>query len=352
MRDLLKSETEKLARSWMHHEPGWLAQYLVAGVEDPRLNLQSILSRHFLVRAFCGEYFSNLMTQEYRFAAAMNWLLGLANRSGDQEELSAVLYALERGADNAEGLEIPLFMVQLFAELPLTAHGLAVPNYLDQFLSQAGPADHRPGRVEASLNTFQTLWHLALSPATFNPPALRSEPAPARPISLVEPACGSANDYRFIHAYGIARWLQYAGFDLCAKNVQNALGLFPGVRFEVGNVFEIRAPDKAFDLCLVQDLLEHLSLEGMQAAVREICRVTRRGLCVGFFQMDEIRDHVARPVDDYHWNLLSMTKMRELFAQQGFAAQVIHISTFLHQQVGCDQTHNPNAYTFLLRAQP
>jgi hypothetical protein len=44
-----------------------------------------------------------------------------------------------------------------------------------------------------------------------------------------------------------------------------------------------------------------------------------------------------------------MTKMRELFTQHGFVAQVIHIGTFLEQQVRCEDTYNPNAYTFLLR---
>ena len=143
--------------------------------------------------------------------------------------------------------------------------------------------------------------------------------------------------------------MRYTGFDLCAKNVENARALFPNASFAVGNVFEIAAPDKAYDLCLVHDLFEHLSLEGMQAAVKEVCRVTRQGLCIGFFNMDEVRDHQVRPVDDYHWNLMSMARTRELFAACGFAAQVVHIGTFLRQHIGCEQTHNPNAYTFLLR---
>ena len=108
-------------------------------------------------------------------------------------------------------------------------------------------------------------------------------------------------------------------------------------------------PDKAFDLCFVHDLFEHLSLEGLQAAVEEVCRVTRQGICVGFFNMDEIPDHQVHPVDDYHWNRLSMRRMRDLFAACGFGASVVHIGAFLRHQIGCDQTHNPNAYTFLLR---
>ena len=55
MHDTLKLESEKLARSWMQHEPAKLRDYLVAGIEDPRINLQSILSRHFLVRSVFGE---------------------------------------------------------------------------------------------------------------------------------------------------------------------------------------------------------------------------------------------------------------------------------------------------------
>ena len=150
--------------------------------------------------------------------------------------------------------------------------------------------------------------------------------------------------------YGLARLLRYTGFDLCAKNIENARALFPGVSFAVGNVFEIEAPDKAYDLCFVHDLFEHLSLEGMQAAVSEVCRVTRQGLCVGFFNMDEIRDHQVRPADEYHWNLLSMARMKELFAAHGFTARAVHIGTFLRQAIGCEQTHNRNAYTFLMHA--
>ena len=44
----LQEESDKLARSWMQHDAGMLRDYLVAGVEDPRLNVQSVLSRHFL----------------------------------------------------------------------------------------------------------------------------------------------------------------------------------------------------------------------------------------------------------------------------------------------------------------
>jgi SAM-dependent methyltransferase len=344
IRPSLQEETDKLARSWMQHDAGMLRDYLVGGVEDPRLNVQSVLSRHFLTRALMGERFNALMDQEIRFAAAMNCLAALAGKMHDTEDLELILYALKRGADNAEGIEIPEFLVRTFAALPM-AGDITIPNYIEAFLSGTQFVSGQAQLHQPSLDTFRRLWNQALAPegSASQLSALNSQP-----LSVLEPACGSANDYRFLHAYGLARLVRYTGFDLCAKNIENARALFPDVSFAVGNVFEIPAPDRAFDLCLVHDLFEHLSLEGLQTAVAEVCRVTRQGICVGFFNMDEIRDHEVRPVDDYYWNRLSMGRVRELFAEGGFQARVVHIGTFLRRQIGCEETHNPNAYTFLL----
>src|SRR2546430_894352 len=102
MHGALKLESEKLARSWMQHEPAKLRGYLVAGVEDPRINLQSIFSRHFLLRSLFREKFRALIDYEFQFAAVMNWLTALA-ANDDAEELHSLLHALQRGADNAEG---------------------------------------------------------------------------------------------------------------------------------------------------------------------------------------------------------------------------------------------------------
>ena len=105
------------------------------------------------------------------------------------------------------------------------------------------------------------------------------------PIKVLEPACGSANDYRFFQGCGLARHIDYLGLDLCAKNVENARALFPSARFETGNVFEIGAADASYELCIAHDLFEHLSIAGLERAVSEVCRVTRSGLCAHFFQM-------------------------------------------------------------------
>jgi ubiquinone/menaquinone biosynthesis C-methylase UbiE len=357
MRDTLKLESEKLARSWMQHESAKLREYLVAGVEDPRINLQSILSRHFLVRSLFGEKYRELMNHECRFAAVMNWFTAFAANS-DPEELNVVFHALQLGADNAEGIQIPRFILKTFGSLPELPGNLEIPNYIEAILTEAtrstvaAPTHEEKGRVggtdrPVALNAFQNLWHQTLA----------AEAAPGPALTVFEPACGSANDYRFLHSYGLFRFLDYTGLDLCSKNVENARALFPvtptflsasGARFEQGNVFEINAQDNAFEFSFVHDLFEHLSIEGLHAAVNELCRVTRRAICANFFQMDEIPEHVVRPTDEYHWNLLSMNQIKKLFATHAFVGQIIHIKSFLRQQFGCDYTHNPNAYTFVL----
>jgi ubiquinone/menaquinone biosynthesis C-methylase UbiE len=300
------------------------------------------------VRALSASQFEPLMQHEIRFGAVMNWLTGAAAQTPDVGLLRAILDALERRADNAEGIAIPPFVTQAFTALPAICGSRVISNYIEQFLVGARLYQQHLLLNQPSLETFRNLWAASLSTLW----AQSSTVVPSRtpqPVTLLEPASGSANDYRFFHSYGISPFLDYSGLDLCVKNIENAKTLFPEVRFLVGNVFDLPAPDQTFDLLVVHDLFEHFSLEGLRSAVKEICRVTRQGLCIGFFQMDEIADHILRPVDDYHWNLLSMARMRQLFASHGFAAQVIHIGTFLRQTIGCDQTHNPNAYTFLLQ---
>ena len=336
MNERLKLESERLARSWMRHDPAMLRDYLVADVEDPRLNVQSILSRHFLATALFGDKFQALMEQELRFAAVMNWLVNFVSTAGDAAELRSVQHALRRGADNAEGTELPQFLTRTFAALPARAGELEVPNYLDAALARPQPDDAPPALVPEDLDTFAGLWQRALPDK------------PDRRLAVLEPACGSANDYRALHATGLVRFLDYTGFDLCEKNVVNARTRFPHARFDVGNVFAIAAADRSFDVCFLHDLFEHLSPEGLEQAVAEICRVTRHSLCVGFFNLDEIPEHVVRPVEDYHWNTLSLERMIEIFAQHGFAAQVLNIGAYLRFRTGCETTHNPNAYTVLL----
>lgn len=370
MDEWLAAESGALRRSWDRHAAAMLRDYLVAGVEDPRINVQSVLTRHFLLAALFGNRWAELRRAELRFAAVMNWFLAHPEALADGESRAAVLHALRRGADNAEGLELPAFLGAVFRELPLRGGGVLVPNYLADLLSPGDPrpqpnpetpaaispaaraSSHSPGERGGECSHTRGQQLLASPPASVFEHAWRTvldqETPASAPLTVLEPACGSANDYRSWDRFGFTRHVAYTGLDISEKNVANARALFPEARFEVGNVLALDVADRAFDCVVVQDLLEHHSPRALPVAVRELGRVARAALCVGFFSMEETGDHVVRPVDDYHWNTLSMGRTRALFAAEGFDATVLHIGSFLRWLTGQGETHNPHAYTFVL----
>ena len=329
MEERFERETDGLRRSWDRYDGETLRDYLVQDVEDPRINVQSILTRRFLVRGLFGEQFDELIEHEIRFALVMNWVGRLLKESVRPGQLQGVLSALYSGEDEAEGITVPGYVSETFATL-------ALPNYMCDLFNWT-PAETTEAPVpEYLFSTFETIWREVLGGER------------GGDVSVVEPACGSGNDYRFLESFGIGRLIEYMGFDLCEKNVGNAKRMFPGVRFEVGNAFEIDARDEAFDYCFVHDLFEHLSVEGMEVAIGEICRVTRRGMCVGFFNMHDGTEHVVTEVDDYHWNKLSVGRTKAVFEGEGAAVEVVRIDEFLKAGYGCGETHNKDAYTFIV----
>lgn len=329
----LQRETENLKKSWMRHDEGMLREYLVQGVEDPRVNVSSILSRHSLIVALLGARFERLMEQELRFATVMNWLIPVLREAASNSDIEAIRHALATGADDAEGIPIPRFVGATYASLGSAGEEIAVPNYIEDALSSARPESEEAAFDDGVLSTFERLWRAAL------------EQEAAAKVSVVELACGSANDYRYLHSFGLARLIDYTGIDLCENNVRNARAMFPEARFVAGNALAIDAPDRAFDYCLVQDLFEHLSVRALDYALDEVCRVTRRGFCLGLFSGFEGEDHVVRPVDDYHWNTLSIPRLTDHLGTKGFQVEVVHIETMLRWRFGCPKTHNPTAYT-------
>ena len=334
MDERLERETQCLTDAWMRHDEAMLADYLVRDVQDPRINVASVLTRHFLVDQLFPGRFTQLMDRELQFAAVMNWVLGLAKAEGSADRFSNILLATANGESAADGIAIPCYVAEAIASLPGDADGLAVPDYLSEGLAWLAGHACDAHVDEPGWSTFQVLWRTALG---------RGQ---VPRVSVLEPACGSANDYRFLNGFGIARFLDYAGFDLCEKNVRNARAMFPDVRFEVGNALEIGAPDKAFDFCFVHDFFEHLSLEAMGAAVAEACRVTRRGLLAGFFRMCDADEHVVCPAGPYYVNKLSVSRTVALFERYAASVEVVRIDSLLRRRFGCPDTPNPNACVF------
>lgn len=330
MEDRFKLETERLTKSWMKYDRKTLRSYLVEDVEDPRINVQSILARHFLIERLFGEKFKEFMEHELRFSLVINWLLKLLKQQVKIDQLQAILDALITKENKAEGIEIPSYISETFATL-------ALPNYICDVLNWTPIESTDEPIPEYLLSTFQRIWSEVLAEEQ------------AQHISVLEPACGSANDHRFIESFGISRFIDYAGFDLCEKNIHNAKQMFPEVDFKTGNVLEIQTEDKTFDYCIVEDLFEHLSLEAMEVAISEICRVTRQGICAGFFNMHEGQEHIVQTVDDYHWNKLSLAGTKAIFEQHSSEVKAIHIDIFLSKQFRYNDIHNKDAYTFIIK---
>ncbi len=148
----LLRETELLRRSWMQHDPAKLRDYLVSDVEDPRINIQSILSRHFIVEQLGGPDFATLREQELRFALVMNWLLGLHKASIAFEDLENILFGLRRGADSAEGVPIPGFVTQAHKSLAHANERWSIPDYFELAFTGGKQA------LNDALAVFQGVW--------------------------------------------------------------------------------------------------------------------------------------------------------------------------------------------------
>ncbi len=327
----LQQETLQLQNAWGHYKHSFLNSYLVQSVEDPRINIQSVLTRHFLLKEVLGDLYDDVMEHEIRFALTANWLLDILSSSSAHRahnEIADVLCALLDDSKSPE-VEVPQFLEDSFAMPDLS-------DYIESLLNAALSVDLKEGLTDEYLNIFMLVWKRIL------------DGEQDERISVLEPACGSANDYRFFDDSGLSRFLNYTGFDLCEKNIANAQKVFPDISFDVGNAFEIPSCENAHTFCFVHDLFEHLSPEGLERTVLEICRVTSRKICLHFFNMADIPQHQIHPTERYHRNLLSVLQMRQLIEPFSNSIEIIHIDSFLRDKFGYSDTHNKEAYTWIV----
>jgi ubiquinone/menaquinone biosynthesis C-methylase UbiE len=291
----IAKEEQQLRKAWVRHRSEMLDVYLVSGYQDPRLNIQSILGRHMLVRALFGSAFESLMQEELAFAVELN------------------------------------------EEMRVRARELGVS------LGVTMDAERRAGMqrvmepIDPKASTYAHRWREAL------------EGRRARPLRVVELACGSANDYRAFVDYGIARFLDYTGFDLNPKNVANAKERFPDVDFREGSILSLPLADRSVHYVVAFDILEHLSLQAMQQALDEAVRVARRGLYIAFFRMAEAPEHVEQPRGHYHYNTLSAPRMRSYLEQRYSSVDLVSVDAYLQQKFGYSHTHNRMAYSVVAK---
>jgi hypothetical protein len=264
-----------------------LGRYLVAGYQDPRINVQSILARHTLIRAIFGSEFDSLMHEELAWAVELNEAIRVR-----AAELGVTIRVTMNPARYADVERVTEVIADRVAE-------------------------------------FGWRWRDAL------------DDRQAPPLRVLEYACGSANDY------GIARFLDYTGVDLNETNIANARQRFPDVNFRVGSVLSLPESDRSVDYVIGFDIMEHLSLSAMQHAMNSAVRICRRGLYFAFFIMDEVPEHVDRPVRDYHRNLLSAPQVRQEMARHFRTVQLIHIADMLKDAFGYTHSHTRRSYSLI-----
>jgi SAM-dependent methyltransferase len=288
-------ERALLERAWKAKSAQELEGYLVGDYQNPVINLQSILARHEIIKEL-GVDKPDLSEAELRWAAHKH------------EELRRRQRELQR----LQGVD--------FAQLK--ASGVWQPVY-DEVMQDA--------------DRFAEAWTAALAGQ------------PTGGLSLVEAACGSANDYRYLVRYGLGSLLDYTGFDLTRANVENCRRMFPGVDFRVGDVQSIDAADGSYDWAVAHDLLEHLSPAAMERAVDELCRVARRGVLISFFCMSDIPEHRIQPKRSYHWNELSKDRLEQRFAQHCSDVRWVHIHAYLADHYHVTNYYNRRAWTMIAR---
>jgi ubiquinone/menaquinone biosynthesis C-methylase UbiE len=280
-----------LRRAWSLGSSEMLDRYLVSGYQNPRLNLQSVLLRHALIGHLFGSQFDQLMEEEVRFAVSLNEALRVRGR-----ELGVTMGSYLDPEKSADVQRVE----QVIAD--------------------------RQGELEAR-------WRAALAGRSV-----------AR-ISVLEFACGSANDYRTFDAYGLAPYLEYLGIDLTAKNVENARRRFPDARFEVGDILELPYADDSFDFVIASDIFEHLSPDGMERALDEAARMARRGGLLTFFNMAEQPQHDVQQKRAYYWNRLSRPLIEERLRRHFSSVIVTPIAAWLRDEHGYAHSYNRHAYT-------
>ncbi len=315
-------ESELLRRSWERCDAATLDQYLVAGVEDPRINVPSILTRSLLCDSLFPGRYTRLIEEELRFGFAMTWLLTQPEQGVESSSLLAT--AVGKGwNDQLDFIRDALHHFQ---------HNTCLPDHAADHLKSPPQSRLLPSQT---LDTYQAVWRRELADASHDG------------CSLFEPACGSANDFRYLASSGLGRFVRYTGIDVAPKNIANARRHFPDVDFRNGDLLDNGFADGAFDYSFVHDLFEHLSPDAAQQSIREILRITRREAWLHFFNAADMSSHHIRKVGSYYWNTLSIGRLLSLVEQYASHVEVVSIAELARAKCGLTDYYNLGAYAII-----
>lgn len=317
---MITKEGKVLGQHWDRIGSDTLDRYLVQDVENPAFNPQSVFIRAFLLdRLFPGEA-SGLIEEELFFATCCCYAL-LGHRIGWFPDL------YRKVKSGCPDPDLPVFLrsgnrQRLGARFELSdvysALAICIATGFDDFRSP-----------------FERLWR----------DWIRSRDA--EPFKILELGCGSANDFRYFDSYGLTALCEYSGIDVSEANVRNAKRRFPHVQFRVGDACAIGAADQSFDVTVAFDLYEHLSEDALSLAVSESLRVTKDELWISLFNASDITSHQIKPVDDYHWNLLSLCELQRDIQARGFEVEIISVSKQLEGRFEGYRHYNQEAHILI-----
>jgi len=321
----LSAEGVALRRCWDRHDSRTLDTYLTSDVEDPRINVQSILTRALVSDSLWPGKFEDLIHEEFCFGFALTWVL---ERLRDGIPRKRLFDEIRHGRSAL----CPRFVLETFERL--TKDTSSYPDYLSAALD-IDEEETAAGLGESVLDIFRPIWRHRLT--GIHP----SE------ISIVEPACGSANDFRCLHSFGFSPYLRYTGFDIAPKNIQNAIDRFPDIDFRIGDVLASDLEDDSFEFCFVHDLFEHLSPAALTKAIEEVLRITRRQVWLHFFNVADVPEHRFERRGDYHWNLLSLRELVNTVGARARDVEVVRITDLAQIKFGFTGYYNQGACTLI-----
>ena len=316
--------------SWDRYPQEHLDTYLVADLEDPRINCQSILSRALIADSLWPNAFTDLIDAELRFGAVLSWVLGRLHQGLSRVDLWASI-------ENDKADACPQVISETYQWLQ--SDECPIPDYMSSALERGHPDHPEQLLSEGALNTFSDLWKMTLSGRH------------AETVRVLEPACGSANDYRFVEKCGLAEFIRYTGIDISSKNIANANARYPAIDFRVASILDAGFEDSSFDFVFVHDLFEHLSPEALNTALTEVMRLTRSQAWLHFFNVKACKNHGVQPVERYHWNALSLDRLVHSLSALGGHVETLSISSFLANKFGECTHHNSGAVTLLVKKQ-
>jgi SAM-dependent methyltransferase len=319
-------EEENLRLSWDRRPAKYLDRYLVSGVQDPRINGQSILTRAWLVDTLCPGRFDGVITEELRFGAVLTWISQQLEGGSTRCEL------LDR-IESACRAHVPDFVLAAHAWLQGT--DCPVDDYIAGALVDHDLDIPRCCLPDSTLDKFMTIWNEQLPDM------------PAASLSVLEAACGSANDYRFISRCGLARFLDYTGIDIAPRNIANARSRHPDANVLVRSILTTDFADDSYDSLFCHDLLEHLSPGAMERALAEMFRIARRDMIFHFFNGKWSGDHEVIPVGSYHRNRLSMEEIAAFLERLGARVTCLEMAQWLRERIDGPGYHNPNAFSLI-----